>query len=59
MYASIAENVLYSWLGIYPFLEGIHKHNCNEISFEWYNHLVFMKTGYEIKMTEAKSEVKW
>ena len=35
----------------------MHKHNCNEIVFDCYNHPVFMKTGYEIKMIEIQSDV--
>ena len=47
MSASIAKNILQSWLDIESFMKGIHKHNCNEISLDWYNRLVLMKTGYE------------
>ena len=47
----------YYLLDIYPFFKVIHKHNCNEISFDWYNNLFFMKTRCEIKMVETKSDV--
>ena len=50
----IAENIVYSWLYIYPLLKVMHKHNYNSISFYWCNCLVFMNTKYEIKMIEKK-----
>ena len=59
MSSSIAENIVYSWLGIYPLLKVMHKNNCNGISFYWYSRLVFMKTICEIKMIETKSDVIW
>ena len=57
MYTSIFENNVYYLLDIYPFLKVIHKHDCNEISFDLYNHVFFMKTGCEIKMIEIQSDV--
>ena len=57
MSAYIYENIVYYLLDIYHFLEVIHKHNCNEISFGWYNHLVFMKNACKTKMIETKSGV--
>ena len=38
-------------------MKGIHKHNCNEILFNWYTGLVFMKNVCEIKMVETQSDV--
>ena len=55
----IAENIVYYLLDIYSFLKGIHKHKCNEISFSWYNPIVLMKNGWEIKMIETQSDVIW
>ena len=49
----------YSWSDIYPFFKGIHRHNCNEISFDWYNRLVFMKTTCKIKIIGTQSDVMW
>ena len=46
-------------MDIYTLLKGIQKHNCNKISFDWYNCLVLMKTGSEIKIKETQSDVKW
>ena len=40
-------------LDIYTLLKLIHKHNCNKISFDLYNSLVFIKTGYDIKIIET------
>ena len=57
MSLSIDENILYYWLGIFHFLKGIRKHKYNEISFDWYNHLVFKKTGCRMKMIETKMDV--
>ena len=51
---NIGEN---SWLYIYPFFKVIHKHTYNEISFDWYNCIVFMKAGQEIEMIETQSDV--
>ena len=47
--------ILYILDWIYPFLKGIQKHNCNEISFDCYNHLVFMITGLEEKNYRNKN----
>ena len=44
---------------IYPFFKVIHKHNFNEISFDWYNRLVFMRTGCEIKSIETQTYEIW
>ena len=55
--ASIDKNVVSYWLDVYPLSKVIHKHNCNEISFYWYNCLVFIKNGCEIKMIETQSDV--
>ena len=44
--ASISENIVYYWLVIHPFFKVIHRQNCDEISFDWYNCIVLMKTGY-------------
>ena len=52
MSASISEK-LYILDWIYPFLKGIKKQNCNKRSSYWYNSLIFMKTGYEVKMIET------
>ena len=57
MPASIAENIVYSLLDIYPFSRGIHKHNCNEVSSDGYICIVFMKTGREIKMIETQRDL--
>ena len=59
MSASIDESIVSYWLDIYSFSKEIHKHKCNKISFDLYNFLVWMKTGYEIKMIEKKSDVMW
>ena len=57
MSESVAENMVYYLLRAYPFFKGIQKHNRNKLSFAWYNRLVFMKTGCEIKMTETQSDI--
>ena len=59
MYALTAKNIVYSWLDVYPLFNGIHKQNCNKISFDWYNCLFFMKTGCEIKIIETQSDIIW
>ena len=59
MSALIDENIVSYWLDKYTLLKGIHRHNCNEISFDWYNCLVFMETGCEIKIIETQSDVIW
>ena len=49
------EDNIINWIHI-PFLEK-NRHNCNGISFDWYNSLVFMKTGFEMKKIETQSDV--
>ena len=61
MSASIVEIFVYYLLDIfiYILLKGIHQKKCNGILLDWYNCLVFMKTGCEIKMMETQSDVIW
>ena len=47
----------YYWLVINTLFKVIQKHNCNAISFDWYIHLFFMKTGCEIKMIETQNHI--
>ena len=49
----------HKWLDIYPFFKLIQKHNCIEILFDWYNSLVLMRTGCEIKNIETQNDVIW
>ena len=37
----------------------MHKHDCNEISFDWFIRLVFTKTGGKIKRIETQSDAIW
>ena len=53
----ISGKIVYSWLDIHPYFEVIHKHNWNGISYNWYDRLVLMKSGCEIKMIERKIDV--
>ena len=57
MSASIAKNIVYYWWDIYPLLQGIHKSNYRETSFYWWNPLLFLKTGGEIKMIGTQIDV--